>query len=434
MPAFPRLALGVHGCDTRGMELVGAFLISLRRAGLQPQCFLTRAEFRGFRELAAFSGTRPRHLDRWLMSAEQAVQAIIRGMQGADVAVVVSSPPGPGNHWDCKSQVDPALLALARELGLPLVVALAISDLCTLPTQPFPAETAGLLAAADISDVPVELVTELEARFGVPVLGVLAAQGRAARTASAKRTPRWAYWNAHQMWRTCLGCSPIEQRGTCDSLRTIGRKRTIAIACDEAFFCYYPQTLDSLVRQGARIVDFSPLRSESLPPGTDVVYFGCGVIEDYLPRLAMNHCLIASLRRHVRAGKPIYAEGAGAAWLCQDVQLQNGRRISGASILPATAHRAMKPEPPAPITLTIERPTWLGRRGEVIRGYRNPKWWFEPIDLGTSLIRENGFQYEWIGAGNIVGSTIHCDFSLHPHFLTRFFGSSAGQAVEAKRR
>ncbi|RMG00258.1 MAG: hypothetical protein D6741_07140 [Planctomycetota bacterium] len=434
MPAFPRLALGVHGCDARGLDLVGAFLLSLRRAGLQPQCFLTRAEFRGFRELAGYSGTRPRHLDRWLMSAEQAVQAIVRGMQGCDVAIVVSSPPGPGNNWDCTSEIDPTLLALARELELPLVVALAVDDPCRLAARPLPAETVGLLAAADVSGEPVGLVTELEARFGVPVLGVLPpVRTSASRAASSKRGPSWAYWNAHQVWRTCFECPPIEQIPACDSLQTIGRKRTIAIACDEAFFCYYPQTLDAFVRQGARIVDFSPLRSESLPTGTDVVYFGCGIIEDYLPRLATNHCLIASLRRHVRAGRPIYAEGAGAAWLCQDVQLQDGRRLSGASILPAVAHRAHKPDPPSPITLTVERPTWLGQRGEVIRGYRNPKWWFEPLDLGASLIRENGFQFEWIGAGNLVGSTIHCDFSLHPHFLTRFFENTADRTAEANR-
>ncbi len=45
---------------------------------------------------------------------------------------------------------------------------------------------------------------------------------------------------------------------------------------DDAFHCYFPDTLDLLELRGATVCDFSPLRDERLPVDTDIVYFGCG--------------------------------------------------------------------------------------------------------------------------------------------------------------
>ncbi len=54
------------------------------------------------------------------------------------------------------------------------------------------------------------------------------------------------------------------------------RPLQVAVACDEAFGGYFPDTLEALEARGARVCDFSPLRDDRLPPGTDVVYVGCG--------------------------------------------------------------------------------------------------------------------------------------------------------------
>ena len=78
----------------------------------------------------------------------------------------------------------------------------------------------------------------------------------------------------------------------------------IAVAYDEAYCGYYPETLDLLEAAGAELCDFSPLRSESIPEDADVVYFGCGHPERDPERLAANHCLKQSLRCFAARGRP----------------------------------------------------------------------------------------------------------------------------------
>src|SRR6185369_4906088 len=83
----------------------------------------------------------------------------------------------------------------------------------------------------------------------------------------------------------------------------------IAIAFDDCFHCYFPDTLEQLELQGALVRDFSPLRDEALPHDTDIVYLGCGHPERYAGALGENHCLMTALRNHLCSGKRIYAAG-----------------------------------------------------------------------------------------------------------------------------
>ena len=54
------------------------------------------------------------------------------------------------------------------------------------------------------------------------------------------------------------------------------RRFRIAVAMDEIYDGCYPESFDLLEAAGGELCDFSPLRSEAIPDGVDVVYFGCG--------------------------------------------------------------------------------------------------------------------------------------------------------------
>src|SRR4029077_935542 len=101
----------------------------------------------------------------------------------------------------------------------------------------------------------------------------------------------------------------------------------VAVAYDEAFNCYFPDTLDMLELRGATVRVFSPLRDECLPADTDIVYLGCGSTHEHAAALAGNHCMLLALKEHVCSGKRIYGEGGGLAYLCQHVELADGNRI-----------------------------------------------------------------------------------------------------------
>ncbi len=102
------------------------------------------------------------------------------------------------------------------------------------------------------------------------------------------------------------------------------RALRVAVAYDEAFHCYFRDTLDALERMGTQLTDFSPLKSESIPAETDLVWLGCGHPEQYAERLTRNVCLRQSLHAHVRAGGRVYAEGGGLAYICESLSWEQG--------------------------------------------------------------------------------------------------------------
>lgn len=110
---------------------------------------------------------------------------------------------------------------------------------------------------------------------------------------------------------------------------------SVAVAYDEVFNCYFPDTLDLLELQGASVRTFSPLHDEGIPEGTDVVYLGCGHPENADARLAANLCMKMSLCKHVFAGGRVYAEGGGLAYLCEAIERENGLRTPMVGLLPA---------------------------------------------------------------------------------------------------
>lgn len=116
--------------------------------------------------------------------------------------------------------------------------------------------------------------------------------------------------------------------------------RRIGIALDRAFSFLYAANLDLLRALGAELVYFSPLKDAALPE-VDSVYLPGGYPELHLPQLAANRELAGALKRHVEAGKPLYAECGGMLYLLETLTDVQGRRSRLAGILPG--HAKMQP-------------------------------------------------------------------------------------------
>ncbi len=110
----------------------------------------------------------------------------------------------------------------------------------------------------------------------------------------------------------------------------------IGIARDLAFAFLYPANLDTLRALGAELVFFSPLTAAELP-AVDAVYLPGGYPELHLDTLASNHGLRAALRRHHRAGKPIYAECGGLLYTLESLADRAGHRAAMLGLLPGRA-------------------------------------------------------------------------------------------------
>jgi cobyrinic acid a,c-diamide synthase len=109
----------------------------------------------------------------------------------------------------------------------------------------------------------------------------------------------------------------------------------IGVARDAAFSFLYPANLDLLRRLGAKLVFFSPLEEEALPP-VDSLWLPGGYPELYLRRLAENTGMKRALQDHHRQGKPILAECGGMLYLLEALT-HDGRRAPMAGLVPGEA-------------------------------------------------------------------------------------------------
>ena len=200
------------------------------------------------------------------------------------------------------------------------------------------------------------------------------------------------------------------------------RRFRVAYAQDEAFGAYFPDTLEALEALGAELVEFSPLRDESLPEAIDLVMIGCGFPDDHADELAENLSLIGALRQHVCRGQRIYSEGGGTAYLGRSMII-NGRPVRGAGILPFDAELLPNPSAPTPVSRTLIRDGWLGPKGTTVRGYRSGRWRLipgaDPLDcpscFGPMTAEGDFFQHH-----HAVGGLMHLHLGALPEVVKAF--------------
>jgi cobyrinic acid a,c-diamide synthase len=114
------------------------------------------------------------------------------------------------------------------------------------------------------------------------------------------------------------------------------RGTRIGIARDRAFSFLYHANLDLLRALGAELVFFSPLTDPELPM-VDSVYLPGGYPELHLDQLGANRSMAGALRKHVDAGKPLYAECGGMLYLLESLTDVQGNKATLAGLLPGSA-------------------------------------------------------------------------------------------------
>jgi cobyrinic acid a,c-diamide synthase len=432
MSRLRRVAVGTIQPEAESQSVLWGLMEALRRIGLQVQSFLSQACFPKHQGATTITGMPPRHLDSWLMSPELCQAIFVRGAQDADLAVVEGRFDATAGDEDRGGRLEP----LCRWLNLPRLVVLDASEVERSGLPDRPKEVDGLLLDRVLDGHHLAgLTTDLEALWGVPVLGAL--EPLTGLRARLKAVPRGdapppllcrelgdhfaRNWQPQRLMK--IASRRPFPNGSCGQLPSEpnGQPLTVAIAYDEGFNCYFQDALDLLELGGASVVDFSPLRDESLPPQTDVVYLGCGHPERHAATLAANHCMKAALRSHLAAGRRIYGEGGGAAYLCQQMETPDGQWMRMVGILPAAAHLRRASSGPTPVEVTLRRPNWLGQREMQLRGYRNPNWDARPVGAPAGFVAEEKHRDELLGNFLAVGSLVHLDFAAQPTFLDRFF-------------
>ena len=432
MKTYARLAIGTIGEREEPPWVILALLAALRNANIHVQLFVGQGAYPRFAAARGVCGRCLRYLDSWLMTPQQCRQAFVQGMQTADLGIVEGTYDG-GDGQE-------GLEVLCHWLELPKIVILHAEQWDPCVPLRLPEQTAGILLESVEDERHYRaLQMDLEILYGVPVLGGLPrlpdlrsqffhhlASGCVSRTWWNALGQHFAQWWAKDQileiarsrpWSFSEGIP--QEIGEIPSFNPRRAIRQIALAYDAAFKRYFCETLDAFEEAGIKIVDFSPLRDERLPDKTDLVYIGCGTLEPHLKTLAENHCMKAALRQHAAAGRPIYAEGGGAAYLCHEIRA-SGISYPMVGILPAIAYPKPTPREPMRVECTVGKSTWLFSAGQQLRGYLSPEWTWEPLEKEAVIAKEDAWQSVLLQGFHAIGSLVHINFAWHPPLLQSF--------------
>jgi len=461
MSKLARIAVGSLRIETDHQPMLWALLDVLERSGAHVQTFRSQACFPAVDGVSSITGQSHRHLDTWLMSSELCRELFRRGAQSCDLAIV------EGSFTTCTKarSVEQGNAAQTGHVGQhtqkrnsdahtrPLHTGGSLRDLCgwldmprigvldVAQTRPCeisirrPPVDALFLDGVDGIESYCRLQTQLEALWGIPVLGALESLGHVRREIGSPRCGGKACRErCRQLGNNLLRYLDFSQlmslaqrrefpAGSAFDLPTLSldQKLHVAVAYDDAFHCYFADTLDMLEMGGATLKAFSPLRDESLPENTDLVYFGCGHPEKHAWALARNHCMHMALREHVHRDGPVYAEGGGVAYLGQHMVLPDRSRVPMVGALPIDSQLCADRGAARPREIELSRSSWLGEAGTRLRGYLNPQWHLQPLEdvIDYAGPTQNGLQV--LGRKQLIGSLLHLHFGAQPEFLNRLF-------------
>ncbi|GIW94993.1 MAG: cobyrinic acid a,c-diamide synthase [Pirellulaceae bacterium] len=426
---IPRLALGTVQPSAQTTWLTRALMAVAERAGFRVQGFASRSVFTPDCGAQLITGRQTRHLDSWLMDESFCRALFYDNMRSADLALV----EGVYRQGQTPMDQGPSLEQLCQWLELPQLVVLDVRNLswCNLPRPEIGVDGVFLDGVSSVAEYE-RLAVDVEYLWGAPVLGGLIGtarldeqhglygepQARRQRLAqladNLERHLRWDELNA-------IAARPLLRQVERLPWRRVrpGRPLQVALAFDNAIQCYFPDTLDALEVLGAELRTFSPLADAELPNGTDLVYIGCGKIDQYAEQLSANHCLRAALWRFAKRGGRIYAECGGAAYLCREIVLAD-RSFSMLGVVPATARQNASGLKPQPVEFRWKARTWLGNVGQTVRGYLNPNWTIIPDADVLNLADSSDSPNYLVGWRNVVLSRVHINFATIPSLLQRW--------------
>lgn len=431
MATFPRLTLASVNSNEQPVAMTAALLAAFRSRDRTVQHFQSRAAFAAVDYITPVTGRSDRHLDAWLMTPALCRELFARAANGAQLSVVQGTIPDSA----APDAVHDDVRDLARRLDCPVVAVVPAESAEVLHLSALPAGVDAVLIDGVVSAERFRMQqAAIEGLFRVPVLGGLdelhELRRRLGESAGSRRAVSSSAAGLADsfMRRSDLDAIarlaesrpfPGEVADLAGATRCANRVR-VAVALDDCFRCYFPDTLDSLEAIGAQLVDFSPLRDEQLPPDSDVVYIGCGHPERCGDELSRNSCMLSALRAHVCSGRRVYAEGGGVPLLCQHMALPDGSRWPMAGVFPAEARLRPAASPLCRAEVTTRRASWLAPLGERVRGYLNSHWQLVPSDESAVFLATAAGEPAGLLRHHCIGSVVHLAFVAQPRALSLF--------------
>ncbi len=435
---IPRVVIAAPMSGSGKTTVVTGLLAAMRARGINAQSYKIGPDYidPGYHALA--SGRPAHNLDTWLVSRERLADIFISTMEGADIAVI----EGVMGLYDGGKSGVSSTAEIAKLLRAPVLLVVNAKSMgesaaaLVMGFKQYDPEVnlAGVILNRLGSDTHRMMIEEALERMGVPVFGAI------------RRNDAMAMPERH------LGLVPVEEnvreRETVDEIgRVVGssvdierivalaknapaieegrgfsatanKRARIAVARDEAFSFYYPESLSVLRQKGAEIIFFSPLHDIELPQA-EGLFLGGGFPEMFAKELYENETMRASIKDAAEKGMPIYAECGGFMYLMRSVTDFEGRSFPMLGVIPGEVEMNKKLQTVGYVSAEMLRDTVLGSKGSVLRGH---EFHFssecEP-EAGADYPRAFRFRktrnpvpyLAGYAKGNILGSYLHLHFA-----------------------
>jgi len=221
--------------------------------------------------------------------------------------------------------------------------------------------------------------------------------------------------------RICPGRAISQTRSSLPSRKNHRLDLTVAIAQDEAFSFYYPETIDRLNSTCRNVILFSPLADHE-PPPADLVYLGGGFPEVFAEKLSANTVLRQSLRRLLLSGLPAYAECGGLMYLASQIVTTGGTSFPMLDVLPGRCVMHSRRQALGYWRARITRPVLFLRKNQSIVGHEYHWSTFEPDRRLKSfyLARKIGAAEKHPGGWqthHVLASYLHLSALGNPNFF-----------------
>ena len=435
---IPRVVIAAPMSGSGKTTVVTGLLAAMRARGVKAQSYKLGPDYidPGYHSLA--SGRPAHNLDTWLVSKERLADIFISTMADADVAVI----EGVMGLYDGGKNGVSSTAEIAKLLKAPVLLVVNAKSMgesaaaLVMGFKQYDPEInlAGVILNRLGSDTHRAMIEEALEKMGVPVFGAI------------KRNDAMTMPERH------LGLVPVEEnareRETVEEIgRVVGRsvdiervvalaksappieegrgfsksvqsKARVAVARDEAFSFYYPESLAVLRQKGADIIFFSPLHDSELPDA-DGLILGGGFPEMFAKELYQNESMRASIKAVAEKGMPIYAECGGFMYLMRQVTDFDGDAFPMLGVIPGEVVMNKKLQTVGYVSAEMERDTVLGPKGTVLRGHEfhfssecEPEPNADYPRAFTFRKTRNPAPYAaGYAKGNILGSYLHLHFA-----------------------
>jgi cobyrinic acid a,c-diamide synthase len=453
--ALPRIVFAGVSSGVGKTTITTAFIAHLRAQGILVQPFKVGPDYIDPSHLALAASQPCYNLDTWMVPPDRMLDVFCTVAASVDIAVI----EGVMGLYDGQSSTSDvgSTAQVAKLLQAPVVLVIDAGAMArsaaavVMGFQHLDPEIhiVGVIANHVGGAGHARLLQEaIEAETGIPLLGYLSnfsdkliPERHLGLIPAAEHIVSTGQFTllAEQFGQTCDSekllalaheVAPIEQssRNPFSSIGTTFEPVRIAIAQDEAFNFYYPDTLNLLRLAGAELVAFSPLHDQVLPEKIGGIYIGGGFPEEYAHGLSANESLRSALAELLEKDIPCYVECGGFMYLCQSIRSASGEEFP---MVGAIARQSIMNSHRSGLVIgyreaTALRDTLLMRQGEVVRGHE-----FHYSCLNAPLAGEEAAYeltirgpVEGFAQGNLLASYLHLSFSGFPLAAQRFVAAA----------